>query len=135
MSNQRIDGLKLGVGVATALAFTAVFLIAYTGRSGTYFAYLRHVPGGDKTGHVLLIGFLGFVLSWLSGFRAWRPGRWPVPYGIVVVFVFITIEEFVQQVSPHRSFDLMDLLCNYIGLGLALGLVAWCRGRPRVEEG
>ena len=40
-------------------------------------------------------------------------------YGVISVFTLITLEEFFQLLSPHRTFDLIDLSCNYLGIGLA----------------
>ncbi|MDF7800987.1 VanZ family protein [Pontiellaceae bacterium B1224] len=112
--------LKASLGGITLLFFAVVLWIAYSGRGGTMFAFLKHVPGGDKTGHVLLMGFLAFTLSWLTSFRVIRMGIIQVQLGAIAVFIFITIEEFAQLFSANRTFDLLDLSCNYLGIGLAV---------------
>ena len=119
---------------ATVLLFGALFLIAYTGKGSTYFVFLKYVPGGDKTGHVVLMCLLSTVLSWLLSFRYLEIGRMRVYYGIIAVFVFITIEEFLQLLSPYRTFDLMDLACNYIGLALAGVIIAIYADRGKVRQ-
>jgi hypothetical protein len=31
----------------------------------------------------------------------------------------------VQSLSPHRTFDLWDLVCSLVGIGLGYGLANW----------
>jgi len=114
---------KLTVGTLTILFFTAVFVVAYTGNGPTYFAFLKYIPSGDKTGHTVLMCVLSFVLSWLFAFRRLRFKWLRIPYGILGVFAFITVEEFLQILSPNRSFDLIDLTANYLGIALAFAII------------
>jgi hypothetical protein len=122
--------LKLGVGLLATLFFAAVFLIAYTGNGSVYLAFVDDVPGKDKTGHVVMIGCMSLLLSWLSSFRFLPLKNVRLYYGIVAVFIFITIEEFLQLLAPYRSFDLIDLSCNYLGILLA-HLICLLIGMPR----
>ena len=110
---------KVIIGLVTVLFFGAVFLIAYTGNGSIYFSFLKYIPGGDKTGHVVLLCLMSTVLTWLLSFRYFKIWKIRLYYGIITVFVFITFEEFLQLVSPYRNFDLIDLGCNYIGIALA----------------
>ena len=114
---------KLAIGTLVVLFFAAVFAIAYTGNGPTYFAFLKYVPGGDKTGHTLLMCFLAIVLSWLLSFRGLYFKKVRIYYGVLSVFVFITIEEFLQLLSPNRNFDLIDLAANYLGIVLAFAII------------
>jgi polysaccharide biosynthesis protein VpsQ len=76
-------------------------------------------PFADKTLHALLIGGAGFWLNlWLSG-RAWRVGRLALPVGIGLTFGIALGEEFLQLLSPNRTFDLLDLTFDVIGLAIA----------------
>lgn len=118
MSNKKIIG-----GLCTLVLFSAIFYVAYSGKGSTYFSFLKHLPGGDKTGHVFLLFILSFALTWLSSFRSFQMKRLRMFYGIFATFTFITIEEFLQVLSPYRSFDLIDLMCNYLGIALAQILV------------
>ena len=115
----RVAKSKLIVLLATLLFFGAVFLIAYTGRGDKYFDFLKYIPGGDKTGHLVLLAALSFIISWLLSFRGARFKKVKVHYGILLVAAFITIEEFVQIFSPYRTSDVLDLLCNYLGILIA----------------
>lgn len=111
--------MKFVINLAALLFFGAVFLVAYTGRGGVYFAFLKNVPGGDKTGHVVLLLLMSLVFMWMLSWRYFRVWRVRVYHGMVVAFVLITAEEFLQLMSPYRNFDLFDLACNYLGIALA----------------
>ena len=125
-----MNKIKINVGVVVTVFFGVVFTIAYTGNGHVYAGFLKHVPGGDKTGHVVLLCILAFASSWFGSFRFFRVGR-----VIFAVFVFITIEEFLQILSPNRTFDLLDLACNYVGITLAY-LIAWrCEGNGIAAKG
>lgn len=121
--------LKLTAGMVAALFFTVVLTIAYTGRGAVYFTVLERVPGGDKTGHALLMCALGMLFSWVLSFQNWQVGGVKLYYGALFVLVGITVEEFLQLFSPYRNFDLADLAANYAGIALALVLIEVLRVR------
>ncbi|MGD1872853.1 MAG: VanZ family protein [Mastigocoleus sp.] len=86
-------------------------------------AYLKIIPNEiekfpyyDTVLHFLLIGFSAFL-----GHLALRK-RWikilyiPLPLAPILISFFVTIEEFLQMLSPHRSFDLLDLAADFAGL-------------------
>ena len=104
----------------TLLLFGLILTIAYTGNGPACFAFLNYIPGHDKTGHVALLFLLTSAISWALLLRGIRMQRLKIYYGVCAVFLFITAEEFIQIFSPHRTFDLLDLSCNYLGI-----LVAW----------
>jgi len=95
-----------------------MFIIAYTG-NWSYFSFLKYVPGGDKTGHVVSLYILAYSFSWFSSFSYFKIKGKKIYYGVISVAIFITIEEFLQLLSPYRTFDLLDLCCNYLGVMLA----------------
>lgn len=117
---------KFIVAFATLLFFATVFFIAYTGRGNTYFAFLKHIPGGDKTGHLTLLAILAFALSWVLAHRFFSWASIRIYWGVLAVIIFITVEEFVQILSPYRTFDWIDLSCNYIGIGIAHLVILQC---------
>jgi polysaccharide biosynthesis protein VpsQ len=85
------------------------------------------LPFGDKFGHLFLIGTLTFLLNYALDGRTLKIGNLKVLLGCAIVAVAITIEEFSQIWMPLRTFDLIDLSANYLGIALA-GLV-WLRKR------
>lgn len=125
--------LRMVVLIATVVFFGLVFTIAYTGNGPVCFAFLKHVPGGDKTGHVVLLAILSISISWVLGFKGIRARNIRIHYGIISVFIFITIEEFCQILSPCRSFDLADLSCNYLGIFMAWTGISMVERRARTR--
>lgn len=116
------------IGV-TLLLSVGVLLIAYTGKGAVYFGFLKYIPGGDKTGHVVLLGLLTLSVSWLLSYRGIMVKRIKIYYGMVFVAVFITMEEIAQMFSPFRSLDMLDLLCNYVGIFSAGLWMSWCENK------
>lgn len=84
------------------------------------------VPWGDKIGHFLLFGTLALLLNMALGFRQVNiRGRW-FHWGSVLVFAFATAEEFSQLAFPSRTFDVLDMLFDLLGIGV-LSSVAFRR--------
>ena len=81
-----------------------------------FFSFVTAYPGLDKVGHFLLIGGTAFLLNLALGLRGWRAlgRRWLV--GSVIVAVVFTLEEFSQRWFPSRTFDLLDLTADYVGI-------------------
>lgn len=85
-------------------------------------------PNGDRVGHVAIFGVVTFLFTATFG-RVLRVGRQAIPLAVVGLIAFATAEEASQQWFPSRSFDPVDLLCNYGGI--ALGGWAGARWRRR----
>ncbi|GDY21313.1 hypothetical protein LBMAG56_26590 [Verrucomicrobiota bacterium] len=83
---------------------------------------VKAVPGGDKVGHFVLVGGLGFLLNWTLRCREfWCAGRlWLL--GSAIVFGIFTVDEVTQIWRPARTFDLLDLAANYAGIWFFGGL-------------
>lgn len=90
--------------------------------------WVNDVPFGDKSGHLLLIGTLTFLLNYGVNGRIVKIGRLKILLGCAIVAVAITVEEFSQISIPARTFDWLDLCANYLGIALA-GIV-WFHTHP-----
>ena len=98
-----------------------VFLayVIYSSNHGTMPLFLRQLyrfPGGDKVGHVALLGILSFIVNYFLYPRHIRILGKPILVGSLIVCIFITLEEFSQIYIPSRTFDLLDLFCSYLGI-------------------
>ena len=96
-----------------------VVIVVVAGRGGTneMFGFVTHVPFGDKVGHFVLIGGLGLGADVALRFRDWRFRSWRgVPIGPAVVMVVALLEELSQIALPTRSFDLVDLAADALGI-------------------
>lgn len=86
--------------------------------------WVNDLPFGDKWGHLVLIGMLTFLLNHALSGRQVKVGRLKILLGGTIVAVAMTLEEISQMWMPLRTFDLIDLSANYLGIALA-GLPWW----------
>ena len=126
--------------VTPAFAFFLIALVALA-NSGYVTSELlqitRAVPGRDKTVHFFLAGTMALLLNFSWRADHWRLGPLPIQKGSVVVALIATLEEFSQRFVRLRSFDLEDLVSDYVGI-LVLGQLgaigyAWFARRWRPE--
>ena len=103
-----------------ALAFAAllvvIILAADLGLAQEFFATVNRVPGGDTTGHFVLLGLLSLLVN--LGFSSTRLGRLPLHKASLLLAAIITVEEFTQILLANRTFSLTDLSANYLGIWL-----------------
>jgi len=107
----------------TYIAFLTVVVLSATNRwFDDVFAQVKTFPG-DKALHFFLVGLLAFLvnLSLQARVLQWRK-LW-IPLGTLVLLVFAAVEEFSQIFIVTRTFDLLDLACNFGGI-LLLGWLA-----------
>ncbi|MEO1087845.1 MAG: hypothetical protein AAFY88_26725 [Acidobacteriota bacterium] len=101
-----------------AAAAMAAFLIAVIasadlGQPLPIIDWVRYLPGGDFTGHIVLVGAMAFF----AGGCAPRTIGGVISTGAAVVAVVILGEELSQLWIASRSFSIGDLAAN--GLGIA----------------
>jgi VanZ family protein len=111
-----------------ALAFGAFVLgisvLASTGLRGDIARLAAGVPGGDVTGHFLLMGLLAFFV--VLGFSRVRVARrrLGVLGSALIVSALVTLDELAQLLLPARRFSLVDLAASYAGI-VVFTLLAW----------
>ena len=109
---------KLTIFSTTLFAFFIGWIIylADTGQKCIFFDFVKIIPFGDKIGHFLLFGFLTLGTNIVFKLRGIRIGNINVPYGAIVIFCAVVIEEFSQKYMPGRTFDLIDIMANLAGI-------------------
>lgn len=100
------------------------------------FDVIRPIPFGDKIGHFVLIGMLAFVVNALFSCKTIRLYRLQVSLGSLIVTLFVTLEEFSQLFIKYRTFELGDLIADYLGIFLFTYLAMHLNQRSldRVEK-
>lgn len=78
----------------------------------------HRVPFGDKVGHFSLFGLLALLLNVSLRFKVIDLQIRKFHLGSVLVFCFAIFEEFTQLAFENRTFDLMDMLFDLLGIGL-----------------
>lgn len=95
----------------------------------TLFTVVRSMPGGDKSGHFLLMGLFSFLVNSTLSCRILNVRGRHLLLGSVLVFLLVTLEEISQRFVRYRTFDLVDLLFDYVGIWVfgKAALFLWLR--------
>ena len=120
--------LKL-LAFAYVLALAFVVYLADANRGGATFALVHSLPLGDKLGHLVLAGLFALALDAALSWRVFRFLRAPFPRGSALALAVITLEECSQIFFRARSFDLVDLLSDYLGVACAALFAASLKAR------
>jgi polysaccharide biosynthesis protein VpsQ len=97
------------------------------GRIKSIINLINSLPFGDKFGHIIFIGTLAYLLNYALADRLLKIGNYKILLGCLIIAVTMTIEEFSQIWIPNRTFDLIDLAANYLGISIA----GWARIRQK----
>lgn len=101
------------------LTMALILLWANRGAMPGALARLYAFPGGDKVGHFVLMGTLALLVNLSLSARRVRIGSRRLLLGSLVVAIVITLEEATQILLAHRSADVLDLVCSYLGIWVA----------------
>ncbi|MCI5130155.1 MAG: trypsin [Candidatus Electrothrix sp. EH2] len=100
--------------------FLAFFLyVIYAANQETLPLFIRQLyifPGGDKAGHFVLLGIASFFANQVLYPRHFLVFGKVFFVGSLIVLVAITAEEISQVFIASRTFDLIDLSFNYLGI-------------------
>lgn len=97
------------------LVIVAIIALATLGHGGLW-RIIYAVPLADKFAHVILLAGLTLALDALVNGRCTASG-WPL--AATILLLIATFEETLQLAIPTRTFDLVDLTCNYAGIAIA----------------
>lgn len=109
--------IKILTAVYVCVLAVIVFL---ADKSATQYLFkpLRMLPYGDKIGHFLLMGFFSFLLNLALNARTVSAWKFNYLLGSLIVLVVVTLEEFSQIYVRGRTFDLTDLVADFLGIFL-----------------
>ena len=118
MANARLqNSIYILVSVITSIFFIFIMYVihlANTDQPSIILDTVRAIPYGDKIFHALIFGFLSLGFNIMLQFRQYKH----IYIGTLGLSIFVVIEEFTQHFSSHRTFDLIDLLADAIGIAL-----------------
>lgn len=125
---------------ATALYIFLILLIIALANQGEYIYIFRNlvsqIPYGDKWGHFCLMGLLAFFVNILIACDKFKVFGLSFLKGSAIILVIVTLEEVSQIWVINRSFELLDLTFDYLGI-FVFGQLAWYLTRPKpatIEE-
>ncbi|MBD2605499.1 VanZ family protein [Scytonema hofmannii FACHB-248] len=76
------------------------------------------IPFYDTIGHFVLIGIAAFLSHLALNKRRISLLIISLPLAPILVTFFTISEEFLQKLSPNRTFDLIDLASDFCGIVL-----------------
>lgn len=97
------------------VSLIGMICVANSGNGHFLLSILHKVPHGDKWMHLLLIGSIAAFLNLSLNFKMWTVRGNSILAGTLIVASIITVEEFSQGFLPTRNFEILDLVCNYLG--------------------
>jgi polysaccharide biosynthesis protein VpsQ len=105
--------------VCYVCVLAGIIFVADTKSTRYVLSFVGNIPFGDKLGHFFLMGIFAFLFNLsLSCRKVWR-----VLLGSLIVLGIVVIEEFSQIFIRGRSFDLTDLVADFLGI-LIFGKIA-----------
>jgi hypothetical protein len=118
---------------AFGLFLLSLILLADSGRGQELFLLAGRIPAGDKVGHLVLFGFLSFLVNLIAGAVTTRLFGRTVLKWSAMLLAGATLEECSQLFFRSRSFDLLDLVAGAVGIWLfgraAVHYLRWKRTR------
>jgi VanZ family protein len=104
----------------TLIYFGIILLIVYLADKNSLNTdeLRQYVPFFDKIAHFILMGMAGFLLNLSLACKIIHYRQQRFLWGSVIVGLLVTLEEFSQLYFPARSFDLLDLTADYLGIYL-----------------
>ena len=125
--------MKRTLARMAALAFIAFFItivgIADRGEGDQWWAFIGHIPYGDKVGHIGLIGTLTLLCNLAIPPRpSTRLTRF-ITLTTLVLLVMLSLEELSQAFLPTRTCDFFDWLADLAGLALGQFTASMLRRR------
>ncbi|MGA7932002.1 MAG: VanZ family protein [Kovacikia sp.] len=89
-------------------------------------AYLGKLPPvltqNDKLGHIVLYGIATYLGHQVFKHRRVKLGGYAIPLFPFLFGLFTVVEEGFQSLSPNRTFDGIDLIASFLGIGLGYWL-------------
>ena len=111
------------------LFFIAILIGANSGYLHQWIPDVLTDTWWDKAGHVFFTGLLAVLANEALRYRFFKFGERRVLVGTLIVVFLISIEEFLQQYLPTRSFEILDLAADLLGI-----LVAECFARHKMKS-
>jgi len=108
----KISVLKVALPLGFFVFISVIIFIADNADYNFALRWVGSIPYGDKIGHATLYGIMAMLLNYGLSYRRIK-GFY---LASVLVLTFAIIEEFSQIYIPSRTFDLKDILADFVGV-------------------
>ena len=115
--------LVRSAAILLSLFIVWIVYLANTNTPSIFFDFVSTIPYGDKLGHIGLFGAMTFFAIVATQCKTNRLFGFPIYLGTSLVAAFVVIEEASQYFFPFRTLDIVDLVANFLGVGIASLLV------------
>jgi len=117
--------------VIAGLFFAFILLVFISANTVTpfYSYWIKDIPFADKIAHFTLVGLMAFFVNLLLNCRRFQFRKSQFLLGSVIVALLFTVEEASQYFIPVRTCDVVDLMCNYLGIFVFGKLALWYNDR------
>ncbi len=89
------------------------------------FGLLHGIPHIDKLGHFFLYGLLTYLMSFALKHRSIKLMTIRIPMAPVIMLIATFMEECSQITQEFRTFSLLDMLANAVGIVCFGTLAIW----------
>ena len=120
----RINKLRIILPLGFFLFIGFIIYLADTADHNFAFRLIGHIPYGDKVMHGVLYGMMALFLNFGLNYRNFKFLGFNLQVGAIIVLVFATVEEISQYWLPSRTFDLLDLLADFVGV-ILFSFIKW----------
>lgn len=104
------------LAVLFGLFVVGIIVLADLGLLGIL-GFVNRIPFGDKMGHFILYGILTLLIDLALIRPLPSPSRRLLVFRVALILaLLIGLEESSQQFFAKRTFDLVDLVFNYLGV-------------------
>ena len=118
------------IRVVTVIYALAIAGIVWCASAGwyrvTFYWFIENI--GDKWLHFVLTGVMALLLNLSFNLAPVSPRNKWLLWGTTLMLSLATLEEASQYWFKYRTFDLVDLACNYLGI-LIIGHLPWLMSR------
>lgn len=107
------------------LFLCTVIFIKNLNRGNSIFGILQNIPHSDKLGHFFLYGLLTYLMSFALRQRRFKLLHIRIPLAPIIMLIGTFMEECSQIMQEFRTFSLLDMLANIIGIMCFWSLAIW----------
>ena len=91
-------------------------VVADLDKDNLFFELAHNIKHGDKMAHFGLYGLLTYFVNRSTRFKSFNLSNYKILFGFTLVLTFAIAEEFSQLAFSNRTFDLLDMLCDVVGI-------------------
>jgi len=93
-----------------------IIALANQGELGVIGVMVYELPYRDKLGHFILMGLLAFFVNLSLKCSTISIWNWNFLKGSIIILILVTLEEISQLFVETRTFDLIDLFADFLGI-------------------